>query len=73
MNDFLPRFGGAQVGEKTLYTAQLAPGQDLVFRIKLTSAATVYFGYQWGTYSKSESPDITDGTTVTDTTADETA
>ncbi len=65
-------FGEVTVGEKRFITAQLAPEQELVFRIKLTSAATVYFGYQWGTSSKSTNPDITTGTTVTDTTAGET-
>ena len=44
-------FGEVTVGDKTLYTAQLAPGGSLTFKIKLTTAATVKFGYQWGTYS----------------------
>ncbi len=58
-------FGEVTVGDKTLYTAQLAPGGSLTFKIKPTTAATVKFGYQWGTSSKSESPDITADTTIT--------
>ena len=60
--------GAGEEGEPattTLYTAQIGSGESLSFTIRLSSAQTVTFLPQWGTSYKSEAPDITDGTAVT--------
>ena len=50
---------------KVLFTEQIKNEGTLTFKIKLTSTAEVSFGPQWGTSSKSNSPDVSADDTVT--------
>lgn len=52
--------------QKKLYTQQISSGSSITFVIKLTYSAEISFDVQWGTSSKADSPDVTDGFYIID-------